>query len=73
MAKKKIVKLNDEQYYKYIMSLKNGSVIKNTDGDTQAPESPKNDGKKRNSENRKKAQTFPREKSRSVRRRNRQT
>lgn len=47
MAKKKIVKLNDEQYYKYIMSLKNGSVIKNTDGDTQAPESTKNDGKKR--------------------------
>lgn len=29
MAKKKILKLNDEQYYKYILSLKNGDITKN--------------------------------------------
>lgn len=39
MAKKKIVKLTDEQYYKYIMSLKNESIIKNVDGDTVVPDS----------------------------------
>ena len=27
MAKKKILKLTDEQYYKYILSLKNGGEI----------------------------------------------
>ena len=31
MAKKKILKLNDEQYYKYILSLKNGDLTKNDD------------------------------------------
>ena len=43
MAKKKILKLNDEQYYKYIMSLKNESVIKNIDGDTVVPDKLKNE------------------------------
>ena len=37
MAKKKIVKLNDEQYYKKIMILKTGRVKNNTAGDTHAP------------------------------------
>lgn len=47
MAKKKILKLNDEQYYKYIMSLKNESVIKNIDGDTAADDNLKDtDGNK---------------------------
>ena len=32
MAKKKILKLNDEQYYKYIMSLKNACEAEDTDG-----------------------------------------
>ena len=32
MAKKKILKLNDEQYYKYILSLKNDGTIKDEDG-----------------------------------------
>lgn len=48
MAKKKIVKLTDEQYYKYIMSLKNESIIKNADGETVVPDSLKkaDNGKK---------------------------
>ena len=47
MAKKKILKLTDEQYYKYIMSLKNESIIKSVDGETQVPDSLKktDDGK----------------------------
>ena len=38
MAKKKILKLTDEQYYKYIMSLKNDSVI-NDSNKGELPES----------------------------------
>lgn len=34
MAKKKILKLNDEQYYRYILSLKNDSNIKNNEQET---------------------------------------
>ena len=43
MEKKKILKLTDEQYYKYIMSLKNDGIIKNG-GDTAERESFKKDG-----------------------------
>ena len=46
MAKKKIVKLTDEQYYKYIMSLKNESIIKNADGQTVVPDNLKRDRNK---------------------------
>lgn len=42
MAKKKIVKLTDEQYFKYIMSLKNENIVKNVEGDTVVPDSLKN-------------------------------
>lgn len=38
MAKKKIVKLNDEQYYKYIMSLKNDAALYNADGEMFIPD-----------------------------------
>ncbi len=48
MAKKKILKLTDEQYYKYIMSLKNDSIIKNSDGDTAEQENFKKDGDGKN-------------------------
>ncbi len=46
MATKKIVKLTDEQYYKYIMSLKNESIIKNVDGQTVVPDNLKRDRNK---------------------------
>ena len=39
MAKKKIVKLTDEQYLKYIMSLKEEPALYNADGEMQVPES----------------------------------
>ena len=38
MAKKKIVKLTDEQYFKYIMSLKNDPSLYNADGEMQVPD-----------------------------------
>lgn len=38
MAKKKIIKLNDEQYYKYIMSLKNDPAAYNADGEMFIPD-----------------------------------
>lgn len=38
MAKKKIIKLNDEQYYKYIMSLKNDAALYNADGEMFIPD-----------------------------------
>ena len=39
MAKKKIVKLTDEQYYEYIMSLKDEPSIYNADGEMAVPDS----------------------------------
>lgn len=48
MAKKKILKLTDEQYYKYIMSLKNESVIKSVDGETQVSDSLKKTDESKN-------------------------
>lgn len=39
MAKKKIVKLTDEQYLKYIMSLKGDAALYNADGEMQVPDS----------------------------------
>lgn len=39
MAKKKIVKLTDEQYYKYIMSLKEGTAMLGENGEPLAPDS----------------------------------
>ena len=38
MAKKKIVKLTDEQYMKYIMSLKDDPSLYNADGEMQVPD-----------------------------------
>ena len=39
MAKnKKIVKLNDEQYFKYIMSLKDDAALYNADGEMFVPD-----------------------------------
>jgi hypothetical protein len=35
--KKKIPKLNDEQYYKYIMSLKDDAALYNADGEMYVP------------------------------------
>lgn len=39
MAKKKIVKLTDEQYLEYIMSLKDEPALYNADGEMQVPDS----------------------------------
>ena len=38
MSKKKIIKLNDEQYYKYIMSLKDDAAAYNADGEMFIPD-----------------------------------
>ncbi len=38
MAKKKIAKLSDEQYRKYIMSLKDDAALYNADGEMQIPD-----------------------------------
>ena len=38
MAKKKIAKLTDEQYFKYIMTLKNEPSLYNADGEMQVPD-----------------------------------
>ena len=49
MAKKKILRLTDEQYYKYIMSLKNGYETEDTDGNntvSDSPEKPENEKNK---------------------------
>lgn len=45
MAKKKIVKLTDEQYFKYIMSLKNGDAVYDADGQSNSPDAFKNKDK----------------------------
>lgn len=47
MAKKKIVKLSDEQYYEYIMSLKNDAALYNTDGKPFVPEEIKKEENKK--------------------------
>lgn len=39
MAKKKIIKLTDEQYYAYIMSLKNDAPLYSADGEMLVPDS----------------------------------
>ena len=39
MAKKKITKLTDEQYFEYIMSLKDDPALYNADGEMQVPDS----------------------------------
>lgn len=39
MANKKIVKLTDEQYFKYIMSLKDEPSLYGTDGEMTVPDS----------------------------------
>ncbi len=39
MAKKKIVKLTDEQYIKYITSLKNDPALYGADGEMTVPDS----------------------------------
>lgn len=39
MAKKKIVKLTDEQYLKYIMSLKDDASLYGADGEMTVPDS----------------------------------
>ena len=41
--KKKIVKLNDRQYYEYIMSLKDDAALFNADGEMLVPEEIKKD------------------------------
>lgn len=47
MAKKKIVKLSEEEYYRYIMGLKNDAVLFNADGEVLVPDSfKKNDNNK---------------------------
>lgn len=38
MAKKKMRKLNDEQYFKYIMSLKDDAALYNADGEMFVPD-----------------------------------
>lgn len=38
MAKKKIAKLNDEQYFKYIMSLKDDAALYNANGEMYVPD-----------------------------------
>lgn len=43
MAKKKIVRLTDEQYYKYIMSLKDEAALYGADGEMFVPDSLKSD------------------------------
>ncbi len=43
MAKKKIVKLTDEQYYKYIMSLKDEAALYGADGEMFVPDSLKSE------------------------------
>ena len=45
MAKKKILKLTDEQYYKYIMSLKNDETIKDDGVENPVPDTPEKDKK----------------------------
>lgn len=49
MAKKKIVKLSEEQYYRYIMGLKNDAVLFNSDGEVIVPDEFKKDKNKRES------------------------
>lgn len=44
MAKKKIKKLTDEQYYAYIAGLKDTAALFNADGDMLVPDSFKNGG-----------------------------
>ena len=47
--KKKIVKLSDEQYYAYIMSLKDDAALYNANGKMFVPEEiKKNENKKEN-------------------------
>ena len=48
MAKKKIVKLSEEEYYRYIMGLKNDAVLFNADGDVVVPDEFKKDKNKKN-------------------------
>ena len=43
MAKKKIAKLTDEQYQKYIMTLKNEPSLYNANGELQVPDELKNE------------------------------
>lgn len=51
MAKKKIVKLSEEEYYRYIMGLKNDAALFNADGDVIVPDEFKKD--KSNNDNKK--------------------
>lgn len=43
MAKKKIIKLSEEQYYQYIMGLKNDAALFNADGEVVVPDEFKKD------------------------------
>ena len=45
--KKKIVKLNDRQYYEYIMSLKDDAALYDTNGKPFVPEEIKKDDKEK--------------------------
>lgn len=45
MAKKKIVKLSEEQYYQYIMGLKNDAALFSADGEVIVPDAFKKDKK----------------------------
>lgn len=45
MAKKKIVKLSEEQYYQYIMGLKNDAALFSPDGNVVVPDAFKKDEK----------------------------
>ncbi len=38
MAKKKIIKLSDAQYYEYILSLKDDAALYNSDGEPFVPD-----------------------------------
>ena len=45
--KKKIVKLTDQQYFEYIMSLKDDAALYNADGEMFVPEEIKKDDNKK--------------------------
>ena len=45
--KKKIVKLTDQQYFEYIMSLKDDAALFNADGEILVPEEIKKDEEKK--------------------------
>lgn len=50
MAKRKITKLTDEQYYEYIMSLKNDCAPYSKDSEIKAADPPAAPDKNKNSE-----------------------